>query len=139
MIEIKSWMTGGVLFSLETETLKLCIEAAVKSGAYLCDANLRDANLRDANLCGANLCDANLCGAEGIDKFPIQIPGHKHFMQTTQDGNLRIGCEEYSFDEWREIADALGGGNGYSVLDVEIYKLHIEHIEKVSRLLWNKK
>ena len=33
--EIKHRPTGSVLFSLETESMKLCIEAAVKSGANL--------------------------------------------------------------------------------------------------------
>jgi hypothetical protein len=66
--EIKHRFTGSVLFSLETDSLKLCVEAAVKAktdlrGADLRDANLRDANLRDANLRGANLRDANLRGA----------------------------------------------------------------------------
>ena len=44
-IDIKSWFTGKVLFSIETETWRLAMEAAVKSKA----------NLRDANLGGANL------------------------------------------------------------------------------------
>ena len=67
-IEIKSWYTGGVLFSLETETLKLALEAAVKSranltGADLTGANLRGADLTRANLTGADLTGANLRGA----------------------------------------------------------------------------
>ncbi len=194
IFQIKSWLNGGVLFSLETDSLKLCLEAAVKSGAVLSGADLRDADLRDADLRdavlsgadlrgadlrgadlrdavlsgavlrgavlrdadlrgadlrdavlsgavlrGADLRDADLRDAKGLDKFPIQIFGHKHFIQTTQDGNLRIGCEEHSFDEWRELAEELGGENGYSALDVEIYKLHIEHVERISKLLWNAK
>ena len=143
-IEIKSWMTGGVLFSLETESLKLCVEAAVKSGANLTDAYLAGAYLAGANLRGANLTDAylagaNLRGAKGIKLFPIQISGHKHFISTTQEGTLSIGCEEHSFEEWKTIAEKIGEENGYSALDVEIYKLHIEHAERVSKLLWNKK
>ncbi len=73
--EIKHRFNGYVLFSLETENMRLCVEAAIKSGADLGvadlrgadlgvadlrDANLRDANLRDANLRDANLRDANL-------------------------------------------------------------------------------
>jgi hypothetical protein len=61
--EIKSRFTGSVLFSLETESLKLCVEAAVKAKAYLRDANLSDANLRGADLRGAYLRDANLSDA----------------------------------------------------------------------------
>ena len=43
-IEIKSRWTDTVLFSLETETFKLAVEAAVKSGANLGNANLGDTN-----------------------------------------------------------------------------------------------
>jgi len=83
MIEIKSKWSGNVLFSLETESLKIAVEAAIKSkadlsradlsganlrgaylrGAYLREANLRGANLGRANLSGANLRDAYLSGA----------------------------------------------------------------------------
>jgi hypothetical protein len=72
--EIKHRVGAAILFSLETESLKLCVEAAVKSdanlcGAYLVGAYLRGADLRGADLRGANLgCaylrDANLRGAD---------------------------------------------------------------------------
>ncbi|HZS71040.1 MAG TPA: DUF5758 domain-containing protein [Candidatus Acidoferrum sp.] len=61
--EIKSWITGGVLFSIETDTLKLAVEAAVKSRANLSGANLYGADLSRANLSRANLSGANLYGA----------------------------------------------------------------------------
>ena len=192
--EIKSRVNSSVLFSVETDTLKLAIESAVVScanlrgadlrdaylvgadlrdaylrGAYLVGADLRDAylvgaDLRDANLVGADLRDANLRGAylvganlrgadlrdaylrganledaQGIDKFPLQIGGHKHWLITTPQGNLQIGCHSHTFDYWIEYAEDIGKSEGYSDLDVEIYKLHIEHIAKISRLLWAKK
>jgi hypothetical protein len=43
--EIKSWLTGGVLFSIETDSWKLAVEAAVKSGATLYGADLSGADL----------------------------------------------------------------------------------------------
>ncbi len=64
LFEIKHRFTGSVLFSLETDSLKLCVEAAVKGDADLGDADLGDANLRGANLRGAYLGDANLRGAD---------------------------------------------------------------------------
>jgi hypothetical protein len=74
-IEIKHQYTGSVLFSLETKSLKLCVEAAIKSRADLSGANLSGANLSRANLSradlsgadlsGANLSRANLYGAKG--------------------------------------------------------------------------
>ena len=172
--EIKHWFNGRILFSLETDTLKLTVEAAVKEGAnlegaYLRGANLGGANLEGANLEGANLEGANLRGANleganlrgayleganlrganlrgayleganGLDKFPIQIGGHKHWLITTPDGKLHIGCHAYAFEDWQEHADAIGRKQGYSPLDIEIYKLHIEHIRRVSQLLWSTK
>ena len=61
--EIKSCYDASVLFSLETESLKLCVEAAVKSGAYLSGADLSGADLGGAYLSRANLSRANLGGA----------------------------------------------------------------------------
>ncbi len=76
--EIKNRFTGSVLFSVETETLKLAVELGVKAranlaganldgaylaGAYLAGAYLARANLDGANLAGANLDGANLDGA----------------------------------------------------------------------------
>ena len=40
IFKIKNRFTGNILFSLETENLKLCVEAAVNDGAYLCGAKL---------------------------------------------------------------------------------------------------
>jgi hypothetical protein len=62
-IEIKSWLSGGILFEGEFGSLKVALEAAVKSRANLDGANLDGANLTGANLDGANLDGANLTGA----------------------------------------------------------------------------
>jgi hypothetical protein len=212
--EIKSWVTGKVLFSAHVETVRECVIEASKSGAslfraylsganlsgaylsganlsgaYLSGANLSGAdlsganlsgaylfraslsranlsgaylfranlfraslsranlsganlfraNLSRANLSGAYLSGANLSGAKGIDKFPIQIFGHKHSLSTTQDGKLRIGCHLKTFEEWEVEAEKIGKDNGYSHLDIEIYKLHVAHVAKVARLLWTQK
>ena len=61
--EIKSRYDGRVLFSLETESLRSCVEAAVKSGARLSGAYLGGADLGRADLRGAKLktkCYKNL-------------------------------------------------------------------------------
>jgi hypothetical protein len=64
-IEIKSLVTGSVLFEYEKEdnVVKKTLEEAVKCKADLRDADLREANLRWANLRGADLRGANLSGA----------------------------------------------------------------------------
>ena len=62
--EIKCRHNAHVIFSLETESLRLCLEAAVKGDADLGDADLRGADLGDADLRGADLRGANLYGAD---------------------------------------------------------------------------
>jgi hypothetical protein len=61
--EIKSWLTGGVLFAAETESMKLCVELAVKQDADLTGAVLTRADLTGADLTGAVLTRADLTGA----------------------------------------------------------------------------
>jgi len=63
VFEIKSHYDASVLFSLECNSLKLCVEAAVRSHANLYGANLDGANLDGANLGSADLRGANLDGA----------------------------------------------------------------------------
>jgi len=147
--EIKSRFDSSILFSIETESWKLAVEAAVKTGAdlngaylkgaYLKGADLKGAYLKGADLTGAYLNGAYLKGAAGIEKFPIQIGAHRHWLCTTHDGKLQIGCHVHSFEQWKKRAEAIGGLEGYSERDIEIYKLHIEHIEKISKLLWGAK
>ena len=69
IFEIKHRVSGSILFSLETNSWKLCLEAAVKSGANLTGANLIGANLTGADLTGANLTGANLAGANLADAY----------------------------------------------------------------------
>ena len=51
--EIRARWDASVLFSLETDSLKLCVEAAIKQHTYLTGADLTGANLTGANLTGA--------------------------------------------------------------------------------------
>jgi len=64
LYEIKHKYTGSVLFSLETNSLQLAVEAGVKAKADLRGADLRGANLRGADLRGANFWEADLRGAD---------------------------------------------------------------------------
>lgn len=90
--EIKHRYSNEVLFSIEIGSLKLAVEAAVKSGANLSWAdlsgadlsgtNLYRANLYGANLYRANLSWANLSGANlswanlsGADLSGADLPG----------------------------------------------------------------
>jgi pentapeptide repeat protein len=62
--EIKSRRNGSILFSFETESIKLAVEAAVKKGADLEGAYLEGADLKGADLKGAYLKGADLEGAD---------------------------------------------------------------------------
>ena len=64
--DIKHCTSGGIIFSIETESWKLAVEAAIKSSA----------DLRFADLRFANLSSADLRYAEGINKnlvTPLRI------------------------------------------------------------------
>ena len=54
-IELKNRWTGEVLFSIETESVKLALEAAIKAKADLSYADLSSADLRSADLRSADL------------------------------------------------------------------------------------
>ncbi len=62
LIEIKNRFTGTVIFSHEAEnnTMKLTVEAAVKSQVYLRNSNLSGSYLRNSNLSGSNLSNSDL-------------------------------------------------------------------------------
>ena len=62
-IQIKSLISGSVLFEGEFESIKKAVESANLSGADLSGANLRSADLRSADLRSADLSGANLRSA----------------------------------------------------------------------------
>ena len=62
--QIKHRITGSVIFELECGSMRLCVEAAIKSGADLSRANLSGADLSGANLSWADLSRADLSRAD---------------------------------------------------------------------------
>ena len=62
-IEIKSWISGIVLHTIEADSIKLAVEALVRQGADLRGADLSGADLSGAYLRGADLSGADLRGA----------------------------------------------------------------------------
>ena len=78
--EIKHRFNNAVLFSLKTDSLKLCVEAAVKSHAYLSGANLSGADLSHTDL-----SHTDLSGATGFNpNFYTPL-----FMLLDQPGKIR--------------------------------------------------
>ena len=132
--EIKNRFSGEVIFSLECGSLKLCVEAAVKSSADLRSADLygadlRSANLYNANLYSADLGSANLYGAnlynadlgekagKLLDKGffqcgPVGSRNDRLFAFHTDKGIfVSTGCFFGSLDEFREKVNQKPGGD----------------------------
>ena len=116
--EIKHRINGSVLFSLECESLKVCLVAAVKKKAYLRGADLRGADLggaylRGAYLRGADLGEAYLRGADlrgadlGEAYLAAQLGGPNGWSAWTYvskegEQRVRVGCRDYTIAEGRD-------------------------------------
>ena len=101
MFEIKHRYSNEVLFSIEIGTLRLAVEAAIKSVANLSGANLSGANLYGANLSGANLYGANLSGYISIG--PIGSRYSYLWTRWEESGFMvRTGCFTGTLDEFKK-------------------------------------
>ena len=114
-LSILSRFNASLLFEYESEenSLKITLQAAVKSGANLRGADLYGADLRGADLRGANLYGADLRGAdlrganldgEKLTKTPLQLNNLKWFVLIS-DKYLRIGCQRFTIEEWKNFDD----------------------------------
>lgn len=111
--EIKSYITSKLLFGLKCNSLKICVEKAISTGAYLTGAYLRGADLRGAYLTGAD-------GEKIIiNKTPLQIIG-LHWDTFVFDSHIKIGCEFHSIKEWKNFSD--GGINRMDRNALEFWK-----------------
>jgi hypothetical protein len=91
--EIKHRFSDTVLFALETESFKLCVEAAVKSRANLLCADLSGTDLSGTDLSYANLSGADLSGADLID---ANLRGAALRSANLIDANLRGAYLRYA-------------------------------------------
>ena len=105
-LSILSRFNASILFEYEAEknNLKITLQAALKNGANLYGANLEGANLRGANLYSANLEGADLEG-EKLTKTPLQLNNLK-WPVLISDKYLRIGCQRFTIEEWKNFDDA---------------------------------
>ena len=107
-IQIKSRLTGTVLFEHDNEnnSIRMTLELAIKSDAYLSDADLSGAYLSYANLSDAYLSGAYLSGADLKNKeklvgnrpiFQVGPVGSRcaYFVAYITDKGLRFdaGCQ----------------------------------------------
>ena len=149
-IKIKDRYTEKIILCGEYESIKNCIEknrGANLRGAYLGGANLGDANLEGANLEGAYLGGANLegaylggaylegaylGGAKGITIPVITITGSRHVV-FYHNGQIKIGCNVFTVDEWldRQRADILGKEANYTDTELEEYRKYIKLIADI--------
>ncbi len=108
--EIKHRFSGAVLFSLETESLKLCLQAAVKEKADLSGADLRGAYLSGADLSGADLRVAYLSGADlrGADLRGADLRG-----ADLSGADLRVAYLSGAYLSGADMAAQLGQPNGW--------------------------
>ena len=106
-LEIKSWCTGGVQFSVEAGSLKIALEVAVQSGANLRGADLGDADLGGANLRGANLGGANLRGANlrGANLGGANLGGAN--LRGANLGGADLGGAKNAEMAWLETGETL--------------------------------
>ena len=111
MFEIKHRYSNEVLFSIEIGTLRLAVEAAIKSVANLSRANLSGANLSGADLSGANLSRAdlsraNLSGANLYGYISIGPIGSRYsYLWTRWEESgfmVRTGCFTGTLDEFKK-------------------------------------
>ena len=100
-LSILSSFNASILFEYEAEknNLKITLQAALKNGANLEGANLRGANLYSADLEGANL------EGEKLTKTPLQL-NNLNWPVLISDKYLRIGCQRFTIEEWKNFDDA---------------------------------
>ena len=108
--EIKHKLSGKILFSIETETMKMAVEAAIKQKANLSYANLRYADLRYANLRCADL-------------LIFQYQRHQAICAGER---LTIGCHDKPLAEWACDYEEIGREAGYTDLQIQMYGKFIE-------------
>jgi hypothetical protein len=128
--EIKSRYNGNVLFAIETESLPLCVEAAIKSRA-----NLSGAYLSGADLSGAYLAGANLSGADNADLIIAQtriLPEGTLLGWKKCCGNKIVKLEipakakrSHAFGrkcraEFVKVLEVVGGGTATSTYDSNV-------------------
>ena len=100
LFEIKNRFNGLLIFSLETESIKLCVEAAVKARI-----NLSSADLYSANLSSANLSSAKYGYGVPLENKPVQLDSNKYYV-LIMDTHIKIGCKLYKHTEWESFTDA---------------------------------
>jgi hypothetical protein len=64
-------------------------------------------------------------------KAPLQIQGSRHFVNVCNKFVLRIGCNEFTFEHWKENFKTIGKENGYTAEEITEYGLYINLVIKI--------
>ena len=121
-VEIKHRFSGAILFALETESMRLCVEAAVQSRVSLDYASLVGARLDGASLDGASLDYGEKILANGVRMIgPIGSRSSYCAAYATDKGlRFREGCFFGDPDALRKKVVATHGATDHA-LDYEAW------------------
>jgi hypothetical protein len=99
--------------------------------AKLNDVNLERATLVNSNLSGADLRGAKLSFIKGKNILFFALGGH-----TGQyvDGEIRIGCEVYTLEEWLDTYRKIGEKYSYSPDEIRRYGSILKSINFFSNI-----
>ena len=159
--EIKHRYTGSVLFSLETDSVKLAVEAAVQSeanlseanlsGAYLIGADLRDADLDKTILDPTNKPNADVAGFMPVPDQPGWVYGYRTRATSAAGRQLKddriYGTEVFSTDDtechpgwylWPTLEHSknFSGQGPYIQVRARIVDIHKAGSKWRSRAIW---
>ena len=125
MYQIKSWLTGAVLFGCDVPdahsgmAARFALEKATQSRADLYGANLYGANLYGANLSRANLSRANLYGANlsganlyGANLYGANLSGANLYGADLSRANLygaNLSGAKIDGEEIKKLPVQIGG------------------------------
>ena len=107
LLSIKHKFTGSLIFELECNSMRLCVESAISNDSDLCGADFRNSNLsgtnlrsadfrvadlRDSNLRGTNLRAVDLRGAQlrGADLYGADLSRANLCDASLYGAHLRI-------------------------------------------------
>ena len=134
-VEIKNRWNGEVLYSGEYASLKEAVEAVVKAGANLCDADLTGADLTGAKV-GKGGDEATLVGSRPVVQIgPIGSRNDWFLVFWCGDSGVRIstGCQQQITEAYflERLAKAHGEGEQANIHA----KHYIEALAFAKRLL----
>ena len=71
---------------------------------------------------------------DAFNYSPLQIQGKKNFVTECRKGFLKIGCIEFSLEEWKQRFKEIGNKNGYSESEIKEYELYINLAIELQKL-----